>query len=43
MFSKFLAPRSTTRTDIAVAVTAVVIAIFKAFDTISTYKKEQDQ
>lgn len=41
MFKSFMTPRATTRTDIALAVGAVLMAIVKVVDTTATYKAEQ--
>lgn len=43
MLKQIFGSRPTTRTDVGLAVGAVVFAIFKAVDTVNQYKKEQKE
>lgn len=41
MFGKLFSDRSTSRSDVALAITGAVLAAFKAWDTTNKYKAEQ--
>lgn len=42
MFGKLFGGRATTRTDVAMAVTGALFAVFKAYDTSRNYKLDQE-